>query len=216
MKKRTWLIVDYVLPANHKVKIKKGRETWALLEKLENCGTWKKGVILIVIDALGTVPKSMERELEELKIRGWAETIQPTALLRSARILWRVLKTWRVLLSLTKTPMKYHQITLVWKTCLEYNNNGIIYRDNLCTWNKLWRICHLKKRKYFDNLWYIDVCEKYFFSICFFFLFLYLFFEKKSCIGSLEKFVASFKKQFFFSAWISMKNVSCVLFLHLL
>ena len=50
-------------------------------------------VISVVIGALGTVPKGLESGLEELKIGERIETIQPTALLRWARILRRVLKT---------------------------------------------------------------------------------------------------------------------------
>ena len=59
-------------------------------------------VIAIVISALGTVPKGLAGGggLEELEIGGRIETIQITALLRSARILRRVLETWGDLLSL--------------------------------------------------------------------------------------------------------------------
>ena len=49
--------------------------------------------ILIVIGALYTVIKGLSKGLEDLKIRGQVETIQTTALLRSARILRRVLET---------------------------------------------------------------------------------------------------------------------------
>ena len=56
----------------------------------------KVTVIPIVFGALGTVPKG----LEELEITVRIETIQTTALLRSARILRRVLKTRVDLLSL--------------------------------------------------------------------------------------------------------------------
>ena len=48
--------------------------------------------IPVVIGALGTIPKGLVKELEDLEIRGWAEIIQNTAL-RSARILRRVLAT---------------------------------------------------------------------------------------------------------------------------
>ena len=57
-------------------------------------------VIAIVIGALDTVNKGLVKGLEDLEIRGRAETIQPTALLRSARILRRVLLTWGDFLSL--------------------------------------------------------------------------------------------------------------------
>ena len=50
-------------------------------------------VIPIIIGALGTVPKRLERGLEELEIGGRIDTIQTTAMLRSARILRRVLET---------------------------------------------------------------------------------------------------------------------------
>ena len=53
----------------------------------------KVTVILIVIGAFGTVTKRLVQGLEDLEIRGWVETIQTTAWLRSARILRRVLET---------------------------------------------------------------------------------------------------------------------------
>ena len=49
-------------------------------------------VVPIVIEALGTVSHGFERPLEELELGGRAKTIQTTALLRSAKILRRVLK----------------------------------------------------------------------------------------------------------------------------
>ena len=49
--------------------------------------------IPIVIGALGTVTKGLAQELEDLEIMGRVETVQTTALLRSARILRRVLET---------------------------------------------------------------------------------------------------------------------------
>ena len=50
----------------------------------------KVTVILIVIGALGTVTKGFIQRLNDLEIRGRVETIQTTALLRSARIPGRV------------------------------------------------------------------------------------------------------------------------------
>ena len=51
-------------------------------------------VIPIVIGALGVAPKSLVSRLEALELGGRTETIQTTALLRSAIILRRVLDTW--------------------------------------------------------------------------------------------------------------------------
>ena len=53
----------------------------------------KVKVIPIVVGALGTVQKSLEKRLKNLEIRGRIETIQNTALLQSARILRRVMET---------------------------------------------------------------------------------------------------------------------------
>ena len=49
--------------------------------------------IAIVIGALGTILKRMEKGLEELEIGRQIETFQTTALIRSARILRRDLET---------------------------------------------------------------------------------------------------------------------------
>ena len=50
-------------------------------------------VIPVVFEALGTVRKGLIQGVEDLEIRGRLKTIQTTALLRSARILRRVLET---------------------------------------------------------------------------------------------------------------------------
>ena len=47
----------------------------------------------IVIGALGTIAKGLLKGLEDLEVGGRVETIQTTALLRTARILRRVLET---------------------------------------------------------------------------------------------------------------------------
>ena len=48
----------------------------------------------IVIGALGTITKGLLKDLEDLEVGGRVETIQTTALLRTARILRRVPETW--------------------------------------------------------------------------------------------------------------------------
>ena len=68
--------------------------------------------ITIVIGALGTVTKGLIKGLEDLEIRGRVETIQTTALLRSARILKRVLTTSENFLSLRlqRQPLLYFDL----------------------------------------------------------------------------------------------------------
>ena len=60
----------------------------------------KVTIVPIVIDAFGTVTKGLLKGLEDLEVGGRVETIQMTVLLRTARILIRVLETWGDLLSL--------------------------------------------------------------------------------------------------------------------
>ena len=49
--------------------------------------------IPIVVGSLGTIPIGLVNGLEDLEIKGQVESIQSTVLLRSARILRRVLET---------------------------------------------------------------------------------------------------------------------------
>ena len=60
----------------------------------------KVTIVPIVIGAFGTITKGLLKGLEDLEVGGRVETIHTTALLRTARILWRVLETWGDLLSL--------------------------------------------------------------------------------------------------------------------
>ena len=60
----------------------------------------KVTIVPIVISALGTVTKGLLKGLEDLEVSRRVETIQTTALVRTARILRRVLETWGDLLSL--------------------------------------------------------------------------------------------------------------------
>ena len=60
----------------------------------------KVTIIPIVIGAFGTVTKELLKGLEDMESEAQVETIQTTELLRTARILRRVLKNWGDLLSL--------------------------------------------------------------------------------------------------------------------
>ena len=53
----------------------------------------KVTIVSIVIGALGTITKGLLKGLEDLEIGGRTETIQTKALLRTDKILWRVLET---------------------------------------------------------------------------------------------------------------------------
>ena len=60
----------------------------------------KVKIVPIVVGALGTITKGLLKGLEDLEVGRRVENIQTTALLRTARILRRVLETWENLLSL--------------------------------------------------------------------------------------------------------------------
>ena len=88
--------MNFDVPADHRVKVKesenknKYQDPARELKKLWNM---KVTLISIVIGAFGAVTNELVQGLEELEIRGRVETIQTTALLRSARILRRVEET---------------------------------------------------------------------------------------------------------------------------
>ena len=95
-KKRTWGIFDFGVPADHRVKLEeyeKRDKYLNLVWKLKKLWNVKVTIIPIVIGDLGTVTKGLEQGQEDMEITGWVETFQTIALLRSARILRRVLKT---------------------------------------------------------------------------------------------------------------------------
>ncbi len=102
-KKRICKIVDFAVPADHRIKLKECEKKNNYLDlawELKKLWNTKVTIVPIVIGALGTVTKGLLKSLEDLEVGGREETIQMTALLRTARIPRRVLKTWGDLLSL--------------------------------------------------------------------------------------------------------------------
>ena len=95
-KKRTCKIVDFAVPADHRIKQKeceKKDKYLDLARELKKLWNLQVTIIPIVIGAFGTVTKGLQKALEDLEVGGRVETIQTTALLRTARILRRVLET---------------------------------------------------------------------------------------------------------------------------
>ena len=93
-KKKICKIVYFAIPADHRIKLKECEKRYKYLdlarELKKNYGT----IIPIVIGAFGTVTKRLLKGLEDLEVGDRVETIQTTALLKTARILRRVLETW--------------------------------------------------------------------------------------------------------------------------
>ena len=103
LNKRICKIVDFAVPADHRLKLKeceKKDKYLNLSRELKNLWNMKVTIIPIVIGAFGTITKGLLKGLENLEVGGRVETIQTTALLRMARFLRRVLENWGDLLSL--------------------------------------------------------------------------------------------------------------------
>ena len=95
-KKRTCKTVGFAVPADHRIKQKeceKKDKYLDLARELKKLWNMQVTIIPIVIGAFGTVTKGLLKGLEDLEVGGRVETIQTTALLRTARILRRVLET---------------------------------------------------------------------------------------------------------------------------
>ena len=95
--------MDFAIPADHRVKLKESEKKDKFIDlsrELKKLWNMKVTFIPIIIGALDTVIKGLIKGLEDLEIKGRVETIQTTALLRSVRILRRVVETWEDLLSL--------------------------------------------------------------------------------------------------------------------
>ena len=95
-KKKICKIVDFAVPADHRIKLKeceKRDKYLDLARELKKLWNMKGTIIPIVIGAFGTVSKGLLKGLEDLEIGSRVETIQTTALLKTARILRRVLET---------------------------------------------------------------------------------------------------------------------------
>ena len=92
-RERTCKIVDFAVTADHRIKLKecaKKDKYLDLARELKKLWNMQVTIIPIVIGAFGTVTKGL---LKGLEVGGRVETIQTTALLRTARILRRVLET---------------------------------------------------------------------------------------------------------------------------
>ena len=86
----------------------------------------KVTILPIVIGAFGTLTKGLLKGLEDLEVGGLVETIQTTALLKTARILRGVLETWGDLL-----PLK-----LQWKPSANTdvkNSKRVYHNKDTCT-----------------------------------------------------------------------------------
>ena len=86
-KKKTCKIVDFAVLADHWIKPKeceKRDKYLDLARELKKLWNMKVTIIPIVIGAFGMVTKGLLKGLEDLDVGGRVETIQTTALLKTA------------------------------------------------------------------------------------------------------------------------------------
>ena len=83
----------------------------------------KVTIIPIVIGGFGTVTKGLLKSLEDLGV----ETIQTTAIIENDQNTEKSPGDLRIL-AVTQSPVKDHQLTLMWKTLMNNNNDN----NNTC------------------------------------------------------------------------------------
>ena len=96
VKNRERINNNNTVPTHYPMKIKESEKRNKYLDlsrKLRKLCNIKVTGILIVTSAHGTVPKHLQRGLEELSVSGQIESIQITTLFRPVRILRRILET---------------------------------------------------------------------------------------------------------------------------
>ena len=95
-KKRICKIIDFTVPADHRINLKESEKKdkyLNLARELKKPWNMKVTIVPIVIGALGTITKGLLKGLKDLEVDRRVKTIQRTALLRTARILRLVLET---------------------------------------------------------------------------------------------------------------------------
>ena len=100
--------MEIAVHADHRIKLKESETKNKYLDfprELKKLWNMKVTIIPIVIGAFGTLTKWLLKGLKDLDVGGRVAIIQTTTLLRTARILRRVLKTWDFL-----------SLKLQWKT----------------------------------------------------------------------------------------------------
>ena len=88
--------MDFAVPADHRLKLKESEKKDKYLDlarELKDLWNMKVMILPIVIHALSTETEGLLKGLEDLEMTGRVETIKTTTLLRSSRIMRRVLDT---------------------------------------------------------------------------------------------------------------------------
>ena len=160
---RTCRIVAFAVSADYRVKLKeceKRDKYLHLARELKKLWNMKVMIIPIVIGALGTVTKGLIQGLGDFEITRYVETIQTTTLWDWPEY-WE--EVWR--LSVTQTPVRNHQLMLVWKTLKREQIIIIIIirrrqevRMKRERWKKEKNICPLQKKNRMKKKMEGEIC----------------------------------------------------------
>ena len=93
--KKSCLIVDFAVPSDHRIEIKereKIEKYQDLKREVQKLWNMKAKIIPIVIGALGTIPKTLQKQLEQIESSIAINQMQTPVLLNTARILRKVLE----------------------------------------------------------------------------------------------------------------------------
>ena len=86
----------FAVPVDHRINLKESEKKDKYLDltrELKKLWNMKVTIVPIVIGAFGTITKGLLKGLGDLEVGGRVETIKTNALLRTAKILRRVLDT---------------------------------------------------------------------------------------------------------------------------
>ena len=120
-KKRIFKIVNFAVSVDYRIKPKeceKKNKHLALAREVKKLWNMKVTIVPIVIGAFGTITKGLLKGLEDLEAERRVETIQMTAITENGQNTEKSAGDLRRL-SVTQTPVKNHQLTLMRKTLKE-------------------------------------------------------------------------------------------------
>ena len=117
-RKRICKIVDFAAPADHRINLKESEKKDKYLDlarELKKLWNMKVTIVPIVIGAFDTVTKGFLKGLEDLEVSGWVETIQTDSIAEDGQNTETSPGDLRRL-AVIQTPVKNHQLILMWKT----------------------------------------------------------------------------------------------------
>ena len=117
-KKSICKIADFALPADHRIKLKeceKKDKYLDLVKELKKLWNMKVTIAPIVIGAFVTITKGLLKGLEDLEVGGWSGDHPNVSIIENGQNTEKSPGDLRRL-AVTQTPVKTHQLTLMWKT----------------------------------------------------------------------------------------------------